>query len=137
MRTLGWLGLLVVITVAVLWIVPLELAIAALILLPVVDWLAVAVITALLRHYPSVHALRERRALAAAIAALTSLFAVLALARFGHIELPGELVGRLIVLAVCGLSAINAVFLWQYRHALFGRVRDVPVDRLHHEDEEP
>lgn len=130
-----------VLTVALLaagvlvWVLPLEIAALPLLILPVIDWAAVVATSSVLRYFPRVRALRERRNIAVSIAALSTLFSVLAAARLGHLELPGEAVGRALVLAVCALSLINGLFLWQYRHALFGRARDVPVAELHGDDE--
>jgi hypothetical protein len=88
--------------------------------LPVVDWVAVWALHRFVGHYPYLAAARERRRVAVAIAVLTSLFAVLAMARLGHLQLPNELLATLLVLAVILLSAVNLAFLVQYRGALFG-----------------
>lgn len=103
--------------------------------LPVIDWTAVWVIQRALRHYPRVKALRDRRRVAVAIAATTTVFAFLGLSRLQHIELPGSVAVALILGAVCGLSAVNLAFLWQYRRALWGKPKEVPVAQLHEPDE--
>jgi len=91
-----------------------------LLLLPAVDWLAVWALHRFVGWYPRLRTARERRRVAVAVAALTSVFAGLGLARLGHLDLNDTLAALVIVASVASLSIVNAMFLWQYRHALFG-----------------
>ncbi len=83
----------------------------ALLVLPFIDWLAVYVLNRVVKRSPKTSSLRERRLVALAIASLTTIFALLSLAR---LALPGDLVGLVTFQAVLLLSLVNLVFIIRY-----------------------
>lgn len=108
----------------------LDYASLVLVFLPVIDWTAVWALHRFTRWFPDLRTARERRTVALAIAVLTTVFAFLALVRLGHIVVPNDVVAFALLFAVIGLSSVNAMFLWRYRHALFRRTppEEPPAD---------
>lgn len=93
-----------------------------LLVLPIVDWAAVVALWRFVRRHSNLAPARDRRNVALGVALMNTVLGSLALARLGHIVLPDNTAALLVVATATLLSAVNAVFLWQYRHALFGKV---------------
>ncbi len=91
----------------------------AFLLLPIVDWLAVYVLSRVVRRWPDIGTLRERRRVAVAIALVTTIFAGLGFARLEGVPIAPELAGTVIFVGVLGLSLVNLAFLVAYWRAAF------------------
>jgi hypothetical protein len=87
--------------------------------LPIIDWTAVAVLVRANRRHPLVVTLRERMLIALAIAAVTTVFALLGLARLGHIAVPNDSAAVVIAVVVAGLTLVNLAFLIRYWRRAF------------------
>lgn len=87
--------------------------------LPVIDWTAVAVLARASRRHALVVTLRERMLIAVAIAAVTTVFALLGLARLGHVAVPNDFAAVVIAVVIAGLSLVNLAFLIGYWRRAF------------------
>jgi hypothetical protein len=87
--------------------------------LPIIDWTAVVVLVRACRRHPLVITLRERKLIAVAIAAVTTVFALLGLARLGHVTVPNDLAAVAIAVVIVGLSLVNLAFLIRYWRRAF------------------
>lgn len=89
----------------------------ALILLPFIDWTAVLIVLRAFHRRPDLASLKDRLLVAFGIAALSTLFAVLALSRLEQITLPNDIVGVVLTTIVLFLSLVNLAFIRRYWRA--------------------
>lgn len=91
-----------------------DAALLIFVLLPFVDWAAALILARTVRRYPAIHSLRERRNVALAIAAGTTVIALLALnSRIFHVALIPDVQTVIVVIALAAPSAFNAVWLYE------------------------
>lgn len=84
------------------------------VLLPVIDWLAVVLMTGFVRQYRGLDSAIERRNIALAIALGTTIIAVLAInARMIHFLIPPDLNFVIIAIAIGAPSLFNAIWAWE------------------------
>lgn len=91
-----------------------------LLVLPFIDWAAVVILLRALVRRRDLPLLKDRFFLALGIAGVTSLFALLAMARLGHFALPNDVIGILLTILVILLSLVQLVFVVRYWRYAWG-----------------